>query len=95
MASEFDWVTAKALVREWLMQKGVALTGVNGEASRSTVHRFKLDLEQRIATSIMAERERSAKIASNALERLDALNTCCAEPMRAVLRAIREGKPQE
>jgi hypothetical protein len=47
-----DWSIAKSIVREWLTDKGVALTGVNGEVSRSSIHRFKLDLEQRIVRAI-------------------------------------------
>lgn len=58
-----DFTTVKALVREWLLEKGIALTGVNGEASRSTVNRFKLDLQSRIVDALNAERERCAKIA--------------------------------
>jgi hypothetical protein len=57
---EGAWAIAKSIVHSWLMEKGVALTGTNGEVSKSSVHRFKLDLEQRIVTAMMksrAERE--------------------------------------
>lgn len=58
-----DFTIAKLLVREWLIEKGIALTGVHGEASSSTVNRFKLDLQRRIVDLLNAERERCAKIA--------------------------------
>lgn len=61
-----DFTTAKALVREWLLEKGIALTGVNGEASHSTVNRFKLDLQSRIVDALNAERESCVKIVNDA-----------------------------
>ena len=62
-----DYATVKTLVREWLMEKGVALTGVNGEASRSSVNRFKLDLQRRIVDALNAERDRAAGITTDIL----------------------------
>ena len=47
-----DWPTAKSIVRDWLMEKGVALSGVNGEVSRSSINRFKLDLQRRIVEAV-------------------------------------------
>lgn len=53
---EADLALAKTLVRDWLMEKGIALTGVNGEASKSTIHRFKLELASRILTALTTTR---------------------------------------
>src|ERR1041385_3052805 len=51
-ATADDWSIAKSLVRDWLMERGVALSGVNGEVSRSCINRFKLDLQRRIVEAI-------------------------------------------
>lgn len=53
---EHDLALAKSLVRDWLMERGVALTGVNGETSRSTIHRFKLELASRIRAALTTTR---------------------------------------
>jgi hypothetical protein len=58
-------------------------------------HTLRNLLTVAIDKALQAEREQAATIVNNALRRLDTLNACCAEPMRAVLVAIREGKPQE
>lgn len=62
-----DWAIAKCLVREWLLEKGVALTGTNGEVSRSTVNRFKLDLEHRLVVALQTEREAGYEAGADAL----------------------------
>lgn len=54
---ENDVDLSKSLVRDWLIEKGVALTGVNGEASRSTINRFKLDIASRIAQALTTARK--------------------------------------
>ena len=51
-----DWSIAKSIVRDWLMERGVALSGVNGEVSRSSFNRFKLDLQRRIVEAIVNTR---------------------------------------
>lgn len=43
---------ARLLVRDWLMGERVALTGVSGEAPPSLVRKFKVSLENRIATAL-------------------------------------------
>jgi hypothetical protein len=78
-ATTQDWAIAKALVREWLTEKGVALTGVNGETSRSTVNRFKLHLAHRIVITMVADQFEKPS------ERFKA----------GLMAAIREGKPRE
>lgn len=52
VARQNNFKIAKSIVRDWLMEKGVALTGVNGEVSYSTIQRFKLDLASRIVDAL-------------------------------------------
>jgi Lar family restriction alleviation protein len=72
-ATADDWSIAKSLVRDWLMERGVALSGVNGEVSRSSINRFKLDLQRRIVEAIANARawskSRAQKEVENAGER--------------------------
>lgn len=61
------------------MEKGVALTGVNGETSRSTIHRFKLELASRIRAALTATRLEAAREAREAAQQ------------RVFAEAIRQG----
>lgn len=54
VARQNNFKIAKSIVRDWLMEKGVALTGVNGEVSYSTIQRFKLDLASRIVDALQS-----------------------------------------
>lgn len=56
-----DWPAVKSLVRQWLMENGIALTGVSGEVSRSSVNRFKLALQRCIVDYAAQARKEAAQ----------------------------------
>lgn len=52
----------------------------------------RMALSNDILSALRNERNRCVKVAEDAYQRLDVLNAEGAEPMRAVLKAIREGR---
>lgn len=72
------------------LENTVKLIMVKCVSARGSVYPDQLRTE--ILSALRNERERCAKVAEDAYQRLDALNAEGAKPMKAVLTAIREGR---
>lgn len=71
---------ARLLVRDWLMGERVALTGVSGETPPSLVRKFKVSLENRIATAL-SSRDQEIREVLEGLRGVKGNPRCWCNPM--------------